>query len=71
MIPNYPEPPPFVVPPDREHVTLEPPQLGGEWAPNHNDREYIDYQNMGGGYVPPDHHWTSNPKADQDDLSNQ
>jgi hypothetical protein len=71
MIPDYPEPPPFVVPLDREGITLEPPQLGGECAPHHNDREYLDYRNTGGGYVPPTHHWTSNPKSDQDDLGSK
>lgn len=60
MIPDYPEPLPFVVPPDREHVTGEPPQLGGE-----------DYRNLGGGFVPPDHRWTSNPKSDQDELASK
>ena len=71
MIPDYPEPQVFVVPPDREHVTHEAPQHGDEAVPNHNDREWIDYHNMGGGHVPDDHHWTSNPKADQDDLASK
>ncbi len=71
MDPRFPDPPEFVVPDDRQEVTLEPPQLGGDWDPIHNDREWIDYRNQGGGHVPEDHGWTSNPKQVQDDLGNQ
>lgn len=71
MVPNYPDPPPFTLP-DRDEVTQhEPPQIGVDAVPEHNDREWIGFANMGGGRVPDEHTWTSNPKQDQDDLSSQ
>jgi hypothetical protein len=70
MDPLFPEPPPFTTTDDRREVTLEPPQLGDDCSPEHNDREWIDWRNQGGGYVPEDHTWTSNPKQVQDDLGN-
>lgn len=67
MISNYPEPPPFDLPP-RGDVTREPPQLGGQAAPEHNDREYLDLRHQGGGRLLHDFVWTSDPKQLQDDL---
>ncbi|MBI5545754.1 MAG: hypothetical protein HY901_17840, partial [Deltaproteobacteria bacterium] len=61
---------PFTVP-DRAAVSREPPEVGDACVPEHNDREWIGFDNMGGGYVPPDHSWTSNPKQVQDDLGSK
>lgn len=69
MDPRFPEPPPFVVPLDRAAVTLEPSPGGGACNPLHNDREWVGWVDQGGGFVPPEHAWTSNPKQAQDDLS--
>jgi len=70
MIPSYPEPPPFTLP-DRDEVTREAPQVGDNAVPENNDREWIGFGNMGGGYVPESHTWTSNPKQVQDDLGSK
>ncbi|HEY3451148.1 MAG TPA: hypothetical protein VGK67_32620 [Myxococcales bacterium] len=70
MVPNYPDPPPFTLP-DREDVTQEPPQVGYKAVPEHNDREWIGFENTGGGSIPASHTWTSNPKQLQDDLGSK
>jgi hypothetical protein len=67
MATDYPEPPPFTLP-SRESVTHEPPQVGSECLPEHNDVEWIGFANQGGGEVPESHRWTSNPKELQDSL---
>jgi hypothetical protein len=70
MDPDYPAPPPFDVPEDRSLVTSgEPPQVGDDCVPGHNDREWIGYGDQGGGHVPEDYDWVSNPKQYQDDNS--
>jgi hypothetical protein len=68
MIPDYPEPPPFVLPAQRELATLEPSPLGSGWDRRFSDREWIGFANQGGGLVPAQHRWTSNPKQNQDEL---
>lgn len=70
MVRNYPEPPPFTVP-ERDGVTREPRQVGTDWVPAHNDREWIGFENQGAGAIPSDYTWSSNPKQQQDDLGNK
>lgn len=67
MHPDYPEPQPFVQIDDRRDVTKEPAQKGDRPIEIHNDREYIDLADQGGGYVPLTFEWGSNPKQDHDD----
>ena len=57
--PDYPRPPPVPIPSDRRSITREEPQVGVEW---------IGAEQQGGGFVPPDFEWTSNPKQIQEDL---
>lgn len=61
--------PPFTVPLDRPAVTLEPPQAGSHPVDPHQDQDWIDFQNQGGGSVPEDYTWTTNPKEEQDWVS--
>lgn len=68
-IPKTPIEAPFTVPGNREEVTGEPAPLT-----EHYDRRYPDVSwehsssLHGGGHVPEDYEWTSNPKQRQDDL---
>ncbi|HEY3450857.1 MAG TPA: hypothetical protein VGK67_31155 [Myxococcales bacterium] len=68
MDPNYPEPPPFVLPRNREAVTLEPQRADGGFDPRHGDHDWLRFVDQGAGFVPPTHQWKSNPKQAQDDL---
>ncbi len=67
--PDQPIGQPFVIPPNREEVTGEPQALEG-----HHDKRYPDVSWVhsprlyGGGHVPEDYEWTSNPKQHQDEL---
>ena len=56
----------FCCPPDRERVTREPDQAGTHPVPDHADQDWISYRNQGGGYVPGDYAWRSNPKEEHD-----
>lgn len=68
-IPDTPIEAPFTVPPNREEVTEEPEAL-----PNRRDPRYPDvswdsaHSTHGGGHVPEDFEWRSNPKERQDEL---
>jgi len=57
---------PFVPRKQRAHVTKEP-DAGGRWTPLFPDM--IGYEQEGGGVVPPDFHWRSNPKQWQEELT--
>jgi hypothetical protein len=57
---------PFVLPPRRELVTQEP-DPGGRWSDQFPDM--IGYKNQGGGKVPADFTWTTNPKQWQEELT--
>ena len=61
MVADYPEPLRFTF----------PREVGFDCVPLHNDREWIGFGNMGGGFIPPGHSWTSNPKQCQDDLGSK
>ena len=61
-----PEPGPFIARDDRESITGEPePEdaLPGYYP----DDCQLGHRNMGGGHVPADYGWTTNPKQDQED----
>ncbi len=60
---------PFTVPSDRVDVTHEPPQAGSHPAGAHEDQDWIDFRNQGGGSVPEDYVWLSNPKEEQERVS--
>ncbi len=55
---------PFAMPEDRTQVTGEPERHGPD--PRFPDVDWIGHENQGGGYVPPDYEWTSNPKERQE-----
>jgi hypothetical protein len=57
---------PFVLPPQREQVTLEP-DPGGRWSDKFPDM--IGYKSQGGGKVPADFTWTTNPKQWQEEMT--
>jgi hypothetical protein len=57
---------PFVPRKQRTHVTREP-DAAGQWTPAFPDM--IGYGQQGGGAVPGDFHWPSNPKQWQEELS--
>lgn len=68
-----PEPPfyPFVIPDtDRALVTQETEPAGDHHDPHHQDIDWIGHAQQGGGSVPEDFEWRSNPKQDQDEGNN-
>jgi hypothetical protein len=68
MHPDYPAPPPFVLPETRDVVTGEPQRADGAFDPRFGDHDWLRFVDQGGGFVPLTYRWTSNPKQDQDDL---
>ena len=58
----------FVLPPHREEITLEP-DPAGRWSDKFP--EMIGYRNQGGGKVPADFTWRTNPKQWQEELTDQ
>jgi hypothetical protein len=69
MIDDFPSPPPFVAQTRREAVTQEPEPLGDRCDPQHEDQDWIGAAQQGGGLVPEDFVWASNPKLWQERLS--
>ena len=60
---------PFVVPANREEVTGEPEALTTRRDPRFPDVSWVHSPSQyGGGHVPEDYEWTSNPKERQDEL---
>ena len=57
---------PFVPRRKRQLVTKEP-DTGGKWTPLFPDM--IGYGQEGGGAVPSEYHWPSNPKQVQEELT--
>ncbi|WP_224363843.1 hypothetical protein [Hyalangium versicolor] len=57
---------PFILPPHREQVTLEP-DPAGRWSDKFPDM--IGYKNQGGGKVPADFAWNTNPKQFQEEMT--
>lgn len=58
---------PFVLP-NRQSVTSEP-DPGGRWTPQFPDM--IGYKSQGGGKVPADYSWNTNPKQWQEEMTPQ
>lgn len=56
---------PFVLPRDRPRITHEPDRTG-QWSPDFPDNDWIGFGNLGGGRVPADFRWNSNPKEEQE-----
>ncbi|RKH02278.1 hypothetical protein D7Y13_35435 [Corallococcus praedator] len=61
------KPKPFILP-NRQHVTKEP-DPGGRWSAQFP--EMIGYSSQGGGKVPADFGWNTNPKQWQEELTPQ
>jgi hypothetical protein len=59
-------PKPFVLPTQRESVTGEP-DPAGRWSDQFPDM--IGYKNQGGGKVPSDFGWATNPKQFQEEMT--
>jgi hypothetical protein len=60
---------PLVVPPNREEVTGEPEADVHRLDPRFPDVSWLHHPSQyGGGHVPEDYTWSSNPKQRQDDL---
>ncbi|MGZ6134339.1 MAG: hypothetical protein ACXWK9_07760 [Myxococcaceae bacterium] len=57
---------PFIPRKTRAQVTKEP-DAAGRWTSQFPDM--IGYGQQGGGTVPPDFHWRTNPKQDQEELT--
>lgn len=57
---------PYVPRTQRSRVTKEP-DTGGQWTELFPDM--IGYHQQGGGAVPADFHWRSNPKQFQEELT--
>jgi len=50
---------------DRQNVTSEPELDGRHHDPRFPDNDWIGAVNMGGGAVPADFEWLSNPRGDR------
>ncbi len=61
--------PKFVVPEDRSKVTDEPDADGRHLPLLGPDLDWIGSKNQGGGHVPDDFQWRSNPKEHQEEVS--
>jgi hypothetical protein len=66
-IPDEPIETPFVVPRDRTAVTEEPQPEPG-YDPRFPDVSWEGAGGRGGGHMPEDYAWPTNPKAHQDEL---
>lgn len=55
-------------PEDRTRITGEPEPSGSHPVPYGPDVSWIGHAQEGGGHVPADFRWQSNPKQRQDDL---
>ncbi|WP_375770354.1 hypothetical protein NR798_05515 [Archangium gephyra] len=67
----YPDSPieaPFVVPPNRTEVTDEPEPHYPRPDSRFPDVSWIGTAEQGGGHMPEDYEWPTNPKQHQDDL---
>ena len=68
-IPKSPIAAPFTVPANREEVTGEPEPLAQRRDVRYPDVSWDHHPGLhGGGHVPEDYAWTSNPKQHQDEL---
>lgn len=53
------------VPYARQNITLEPELDGSHHDPRFPDNDWLGSVNMGGGAVPADFEWRSNPRGDR------
>ena len=68
IIPDQPIETPFVAPTNRTEVTDEPERRGSGYDPRFPDVSWDGTAQHGGGHVPEDYEWPTNPKQHQDDL---
>jgi len=59
----------FIVPSERREITQEPSQSEYRPPANRHGIDWIGREQQGGGKVPEDFRWISNPKQDQEDGS--
>ncbi len=59
-------PKPFILPTQRESITGEPVP-NGRWSDQFPDM--IGYKSQGGGKIPADFGWTTNPKQWQEEMT--
>jgi len=67
-LPKEPIQTPFVVPANRTEVTGEPARRGSGYDPRFPDVSWDGTTQHGGGHVPEDYAWPTNPKERQDEL---
>jgi hypothetical protein len=60
---------PFAMPQNREAITLEREPPGCHVVPEFPGMDWIGHAQQGGGYVPPDYAWPTNPKQHQEEVS--
>ena len=61
---------PFVLPEEpREVITGEVEPTGGVPREPQQDNDWLGFHNQGGGHVPEDYEWPTNPKQRQEELS--
>ena len=58
---------PFVVSKDRTRITGEPDSRGSKKIPLNPGLDWIGFQDRGGGKLPADLNWTTNPKQYQEE----
>lgn len=58
---------PFIVRKDRTNITYEPDSKGSKKTPLNPGLDWIGFQDRGGGKVPDDVTWTTNPKQYQEE----
>lgn len=58
---------PFVVPQNRPAITGEPDAKGSQKTPLNPGLDWIGAQDRGGGHVPEDLDWPTNPKQYQEE----
>jgi hypothetical protein len=59
---------PFVVPANRQAVTDEPERTRKGYDPQYPDVSWLGQEQYGGGRMPEDYEWPTNPKEKQDEL---
>lgn len=60
---------PFAMPENREDITHEPEPSGSRHDPRFPGLDWIGHANQGGGHVPEDYEWPTNPKQHQEEVS--
>jgi hypothetical protein len=68
IMPKQPISAPFVVPTNRQAVTDEPDRRGAGFDPAYPDVSWLGTAQHGGGRMPEDFQWPTDPKERQDEL---